>query len=140
MSSQHIPSPADPDARVLYLTREGCHLCEEALPVVRAEADRAGTAVEVRDIDEDERLRTDWDHDVPVIIVDGKVHARYRVESEQLRRAAPSPLVASPHRPRLNGPERLRPRRGPTGRTCESPHRRVGALQVRRRSLLVAAR
>ena len=87
MSSQHIPSPADPDARVRYLTREGCHLCEEALPVVRAEADRAGTAVEVRDIDEDERLRTDWDHDVPVIIVDGKVHARYRVESEQLRGA-----------------------------------------------------
>ena len=55
--------------------------------MVRAEADRAGTAVEVRDIDEDERLRTDWDHDVPVIIVDGKVHARYRVESEQLRGA-----------------------------------------------------
>ena len=55
--------------------------------MVRAEADRAGTAVEVRDIDADEHLREDWDHDVPVIIVDGKVHARYRVEAEQLRAA-----------------------------------------------------
>ena len=85
MAPQHVPSPADPDARVLYLTREGCHLCDDALPVVRAEADRAGTSVEVHDIDADERLRADWDHDVPVIIVDGKVHARYRVEAESLR-------------------------------------------------------
>ena len=85
--SARIPSPADPDARVLYLTREGCHLCDEALPVVRAEADRAGSTVEVRDIDEDEVLRADWDHDVPVVIVDGQVHARYRVDAAALRTA-----------------------------------------------------
>ncbi len=87
MTAPRIPSPTDPDARVLFLTREGCHLCDDALPVVRAEADRAGTAVEVRDIDADERLRTDWDYDVPVIIVDGRVHAKYRVEAAQLREA-----------------------------------------------------
>ncbi|MGY5766163.1 glutaredoxin family protein [Brachybacterium sp. DNPG3] len=87
MSAPRIPAPTDPDARVLFLTREGCHLCDEALPVVRAEADRAGTTVEVRDIDEDERLRADWDYDVPVIIVDGAVHAKYRVETEALRSA-----------------------------------------------------
>ena len=87
MTARSIPSPADRDARVLYLTREGCHLCEDALPVVRAEADRAGTSVEVVDIDTDERLQQDWDYDVPVIIVDGKVHAKYRVDAEQLRSA-----------------------------------------------------
>jgi len=87
MTAPRIPSPADPDARVLFLTREGCHLCEEALPVVRSEADRAGSTVEVRDIDADEQLRQDWDYDVPVIIVDGKVHAKYRVEPAQLRAA-----------------------------------------------------
>ena len=87
MTAPRIPSPTDPQARVLYLTREGCHLCEDALPVVRAEADRAGTAVEVRDIDEDPQLQADWDYDVPVIIVDGTVHAKYRVDAEQLRTA-----------------------------------------------------
>lgn len=87
MTDRSIPSPADQDARILYLTREGCHLCEEALPVVRTEADRAGTSVEVVDIDADEKLRRDWDYDVPVIIVDGKVHARYRIDAEQLRTA-----------------------------------------------------
>ncbi|EYT51036.1 glutaredoxin family protein [Brachybacterium muris] len=92
MADRRIPAPADPDARVLYLTRTGCHLCDEALPLVRAEADRVGTAVEVRDIDEDETLRRDWDFDVPVIIVDGKLHARYRVDAEQLRAALTLPL------------------------------------------------
>lgn len=92
MTGPHIPSPADPDARVVYLTRTGCHLCDEALPLVRAEADRAGTTVDVQDIDLDEELRRDWDHDVPVIIVDGKVHARYRVDAAALREALRVPL------------------------------------------------
>ena len=92
MSERRIPSPIDPDARIVYLTRTGCHLCDEALPVVRAEADRAGTTVDVQDIDADETLRRDWDHDVPVIIVDGKVHSRYRVDAEQLRAALAVPL------------------------------------------------
>src|SRR5699024_11759277 len=68
MTAARIPSPRDPDARVLYLTREGSHLCDEALPVVQAEADRVGSTVEVRDIDEDPALQADWDYDVPVII------------------------------------------------------------------------
>ena len=87
MADRSIPSPADRDARILFLTREGCHLCEDALPVVRAEADRAGTSVEVVDIDTDATLQRDWDYDVPVIIVDGKVHPSYRVDAEQLRTA-----------------------------------------------------
>ena len=87
MSTERLPRPTDPDARVLYLTREGCHLCEEALPVVRAEADRAGTTVEVRDIDADEQLRERFDYDVPVIIIDGQIHAKYRVEAEALQAA-----------------------------------------------------
>ena len=99
MNAPRIPSTRDADARVLYLTREGCHLCEEALPVVRAEADRVGSTVEVRDIDEDERLRADWDYDVPVIIVDGAVHAKYRVDAQQLRTA----LARRPWWRRLTG-------------------------------------
>ncbi len=88
MSSQpRIPAPTSSDVRIVYLTRTGCHLCEQALPIVRAEADRAGSAVDVIDIDTDEALRADWDHDVPVVIVDGAVHARYRVDAQELRAA-----------------------------------------------------
>lgn len=95
MSLPAAPRPRDPDARIQYLTRPGCHLCEEALPIVRAEADRAGAVVEVRDIDEDERLRSNWNDHVPVIIVDGEVLATYHVTAEQMRRAlAPQGLLA----------------------------------------------
>ena len=93
MTERAIPSPSDPDARVLFLTREGCHLCEDALLTVRTEADRAGTSVEIVDIDTDETLQRDWNYDVPVIIVDGKVHARYRVDTEQLRSALRKPSL-----------------------------------------------
>ena len=81
------PAPNDPDARIVYLTRTGCHLCDVALPLVRAEADRAGTVVEVRDIDAEPQLQADWSYDVPVVIVDGSVHSRYRVDAEELRAA-----------------------------------------------------
>ncbi|MCL6422861.1 glutaredoxin family protein [Brachybacterium sp. JHP9] len=81
------PQPRDPDARIVYLTREGCHLCDVALPTVRAEADRAGTVVEVRDIDAEPALREDWNDHVPVIAVDGAVLSRYEVDADELRRA-----------------------------------------------------
>lgn len=86
-----VPAPSSDDVRVQYLTRRGCHLCEVALPIVRAEADRAGSAVDVLDIDEDPALRAAWDHDVPVVLVDGQVHARYRVDAQQLRAALHRP-------------------------------------------------
>ncbi len=140
--TSRIPSPTDPDARVLYLTREGCHLCDEALPVVRAEADRAGSTVEVRDIDEDPALLADWDHDVPVIIVDGAVHARYRVDAAALRTAlAKRPLwrrlgrrCAAPHDPPTHGGPRLS-RGGPRCRSASAHFLLRRWWRVFRRSL-----
>jgi glutaredoxin len=81
------PRASDPEARIVYLTRPGCHLCDVALPTVWAEADRAGTTVEVLDIDQDEALRADWNEQVPVVVVDGKVHARYEVDAAALHKA-----------------------------------------------------
>lgn len=73
---------------------------------MRAEADRAGLAVETRDVDEDPRLAAAWGEDVPVVILDGQVIARYHIDPATLRRAiAPGPRWA-----RLL-PERRRPRR-----------------------------
>lgn len=91
--SAPTPPPARTDARVLYLTREGCHLCEVALPIVREEARRAGTEVEVRDIDAEADLTADWNDHVPVVVVDGAVHSRYEVDAAALRSAlAPAPF------------------------------------------------
>ena len=81
------PPAATTDARVLYLTREGCHLCDVALPTVRGIAAEAGTRVEVRDIDAEPALTGDWNDHVPVVIIDGAVHSRYTVDASALRAA-----------------------------------------------------
>ncbi|GAB2534849.1 glutaredoxin family protein [Brachybacterium huguangmaarense] len=82
-----IPAPRDPSARVVLLDRDGCHLCEQARPVVEAAAREAGTGVDRVDVDADPALRAAWGDQVPVVIIDGAVVARYRAEPEALRRA-----------------------------------------------------
>ena len=69
--------------RVIVYSRQGCHLCEEALAAVSAVCEE-WTVV---DIDADEALRARYSDDVPVVTVDGRVIARWFVEEETLRRA-----------------------------------------------------
>jgi glutaredoxin len=66
-------------------TREGCHLCEVAEELVRAEAGRA----ELRfiDIDRDDELVKRYQIRVPVVVVDGREVAEGRVEPGEVRTA-----------------------------------------------------
>lgn len=90
------PRPANPETRVQYLTREGCHLCEDALPTVVAAAQKFDAPVEVRDIDAEADLREDWNIHVPAIIVDGVLISTYRVTEQQMIEAlAPANARAS---------------------------------------------
>jgi hypothetical protein len=50
-----------------FLTRDGCHLCEDAFAVLDEAARRAGVSVTVLDVDEDEALFEEYDFRVPVI-------------------------------------------------------------------------
>lgn len=71
---------------VQFYTREGCHLCEEALAVV--ERVRTGVAfhLEVIDVDSDPALAECYGLEVPVVLVDGRKHAKYHVDEVALRR------------------------------------------------------
>ncbi len=71
----------------MLLDRDGCHLCDAARPVVLEEARRAGVTVERVDVDADPAVRAAWGDQVPVVAVDGRVVARYRVDAASLRRA-----------------------------------------------------
>lgn len=72
---------------VTFVTRAGCHLCEQAEPVVRAAAAEAGAAFEVRDVDADPADRAAWTDKVPVVLLDGREHAYWTVDEPALRRA-----------------------------------------------------
>jgi glutaredoxin len=66
---------------VLY-TRNGCHLCEDALALLRAH----GLEPRLVNIDEDPSLRARLNECVPVVEIDGKVRFRGRVDPVLLRR------------------------------------------------------
>ncbi len=67
---------------VIVYTRRGCHLCEEALDLLR----RHGLAPELVDIDTDPELRARYNHCVPVVVIDGRERFRGRVDERLLVR------------------------------------------------------
>jgi hypothetical protein len=73
-------------ARITVLVRARCHLCDEALTVVRAVAVRFDERVDVIDIDTagDPDLLDRYTEQVPVTLIDGKVHDFWRVDADRL--------------------------------------------------------
>ena len=69
--------------RVVLITRQGCHLCDEALSLLR----ELGTEPELADVDADEALYALYDWRVPVVLVDGQVAAEGRIDRVRLEKA-----------------------------------------------------
>ena len=67
---------------VELVTREGCHLCEEAAELLR----RGGVEVNLRDVDSDPELFRLYDFRVPVVLLDGKVVAEGLIDATVLSR------------------------------------------------------
>lgn len=60
------------DLILRFLTRPGCHLCDDARPIVLTEARRAGATVEEIDIDTDDRLVSLYGIRIPVVLGPGE--------------------------------------------------------------------
>ena len=68
---------------IVLVTRQGCHLCDDALASLRS----LGVEPELQDVDSDDQLHALYDWRVPVVIVDGRVVAEGRVNRDMLRQA-----------------------------------------------------
>jgi len=68
--------------QVVLYTRQGCHLCDDALALL----ERHGLRPSLVDIDVDPELRARYDHCVPVVEIDGRERFRGRVDELLLRR------------------------------------------------------
>ena len=68
---------------MILVTRNGCHLCEDAL---RALQD-IGYTPELADVDADDELYRLYDFRVPVVLLDGKVVAEGLVTKAKLEAA-----------------------------------------------------
>lgn len=72
---------------VIVYTREGCHLCDDAIKTVRRVADsiRREVSLDVIDVDTDSELRERYGERVPYVLVDGRPRFKYRVDEDELR-------------------------------------------------------
>jgi hypothetical protein len=72
--------------------KPGCHLCDDAREVIHSVIDQlpAGSpavTVEERDILQDADLHEKYVEEIPVVLVDGRVHTYWRVDPTRLRTA-----------------------------------------------------
>lgn len=74
-------------ARVVVLSRPGCHLCEVALGTVARVCAQLGVGWEERDVDADPALARRFGDEIPVTFVDGVQHDFWRVDEARLRAA-----------------------------------------------------
>jgi len=72
---------------IVLVTRQGCHLCDEALSMLRS----LGVDPLLRDVDADEQLHSQYDWRVPVVLVDGRVVAEGRIDRKALAEAIQTP-------------------------------------------------
>ena len=70
-------------AAVVLVTRKGCHLCDDALRVLR----ELGVEPQLADVDADDRLFQLYDWRVPVLLVDGVPVAEGKISRDQLQAA-----------------------------------------------------
>lgn len=75
------------EARILLYTKPGCHLCDDMKDVLRAALRGTDVALAERniaaDLDDFERYK----HDIPVLLIDGREVARYRISAPELEAA-----------------------------------------------------
>ncbi len=67
-------------AVVIFVTRKGCHLCDDALRLLR----ELGVEPQLADVDADDHLFQLYDWRVPVVLVDGVLVAEGHITRERL--------------------------------------------------------
>ena len=69
--------------KLVLVTRQGCHLCDQALDHLQA----LGLHPDLADVDADDELNRLYDFRVPVVLLDGRVVAEGKVTKEGLEKA-----------------------------------------------------
>jgi len=72
--------------RLTLYSKPGCHLCDEMKHVIETVAARVPVSMDVIDITTDPELLARYGVEIPVLLIDGKKVAKYRVSAEELER------------------------------------------------------
>jgi hypothetical protein len=81
-----------PKIELTLIGKPGCHLCDDAEAVVAEVLSEFGDAVSLtkQNILDDDALFARYSEEIPVLLIDGKVHNYWRIDPERLRSALSS--------------------------------------------------
>jgi glutaredoxin len=71
---------------LMIYSRPGCHLCEEMKAVVSRTAETIPLSLEEVDISTNPELEAQYGLEIPVLMVNGRKAAKYKVSEQQLVR------------------------------------------------------
>jgi glutaredoxin len=69
--------------KVTVYSRTGCHLCEIAIDRIKSTMSDLKFELDIKLIDDDINLQEQYGEQVPVILIEGKVHDYWRVDLER---------------------------------------------------------
>jgi len=76
--------------KVTVYSRSGCHLCEIAIDRIKSTMDELKFELDIKLIDNDIKLQEEYGEQVPVILIEDKVHDYWRVDLERFTKAVKS--------------------------------------------------
>jgi glutaredoxin len=76
--------------KVTVISRTGCHLCEIAIDKINLVKDQLKFELEIKLIDDLPELEQEYGEQVPVIMIDDKIHDYWRVDIERFTKAIKS--------------------------------------------------
>ena len=72
---------------ISFITKSGCHLCEEAEAVLQQICEELGLEYSKIFIEENPDLALKFQEEIPVVLIDGIQHSAWRVDPVKLRAA-----------------------------------------------------
>jgi len=76
--------------KVTVISRTGCHLCEIAIDKIKLLKDQLQFELEIKLINDLPELEQEYGEQVPVIMIDNKIHDYWRVDIERFTKAIKS--------------------------------------------------
>lgn len=73
--------------KVTVYSRSGCHLCEVAIDLINSVKFEIKFSLEIKLIDNNSELEKEYGEQVPVILIDEKVHDYWRVDLARFTKA-----------------------------------------------------
>lgn len=74
----------------MVYSRSGCHLCQIAIDQINSVKNPNNFELEVKLVEEDIELEKEFGEQVPVILIDEKIHDYWRVDLERFIKAIDS--------------------------------------------------